>query len=401
MGYRHFPHFVIAVKRATTNGSFYVLRATIDMQMLNQQIRSLNLGPSSDVFIINRDGILQTHSRFHGKLLEQCSLAVPNYSSGAEVIQEYEENEAKHILGYAFIDRSPFILMAIQNQRDLMKTWTASRNDPIWFLLGSSIIILIVLLGGATYMVNRLREADARRARAFHNLEYTSKMASIGRLATSVAHEINNPLAIINEKAGLLKDMTTISGSLTKKDKVLSLVDSILGSVERCSTITHRLLGFARRLEAHTELIDLELLMKEVLGFLGKELDHRNIAVSFDFPDNFPSIESDRGQLQQVFLNIINNALAALKDGGWIKFILEERDTDMVAVMICDNGSGISPEDLKHIFEPFFSTKGEFGTGLGLSITYGIVEKLGGNISVESQLGSGTCFTVILPRRKA
>jgi len=99
-------------------------------------------------------------------------------------------------------------------------------------------------------------------------------------------------------------------------------------------------------------------------------------------------------------LNIINNAFGALQDGGWIRISLEERENHMVAVTICDNGSGISKEDLKHIFEPFFSTKGKFGTGLGLSITYEIVQKLGGQISVESELGEGTCFTVTLPCRE-
>lgn len=399
MGYRHFPHFVIAVKREMANGSFYVLRATIDTQMLIQQIRSLDLGPSSDVFLINHEGILQTSSRFHGKLLEPCSLESQKYSSGPEVIEEYLENGESYLLGYAYIEQSPFIVIIIQNQKDLMKTWIASRTDPIWFLIGSSVLILLVVLGSATYMIHRLREADIRRARAFHNLEYTNKMASIGRLAASVAHEINNPLAIINEKAGLLKDLVGISDNFTQKEKVSNLVNSILNSVERCSTITHRLLGFARRMEARTELISLELLLKEVLGFLGKELEHRNVEIHFEVADNFPSIENDRGQLQQVFLNIINNAIAALKQGGWIRFILEEAEGNRVAVKICDNGTGIAPDDLKHIFEPFFSTKGEFGTGLGLSITYDLVKKLGGDISVESELGQGTCFTVTLPRK--
>jgi two-component system NtrC family sensor kinase len=100
-------------------------------------------------------------------------------------------------------------------------------------------------------------------------------------------------------------------------------------------------------------------------------------------------------------LNIITNAFTASKDGGWIKIALEKRDINTVAVTICDNGTGISEEDLKHIFEPFFSTKGEFGTGLGLSITHEIITRLGGKITVESTLGVGSCFTLILPRTKA
>lgn len=400
MGYRKFPHFVIAVKHENLDGSFSVLRATIDMQLLTQHMQALELGSSSDVFIINRAGVLQTESRSHGNLLEFSTVSVPPYSGQAEVTPDYYEDGESRILGYAYLDKSPFILVTIQGRKDLMKNWMALRGDPIWFLVGSGVLILIVILGGSTYLVNRIREADTRRTKLFHNLEYTNKMASIGRLAASVAHEINNPLAIINEKAGLLKDMASVSDDFTKRDKVLSLVGSILNSVDRCSTITHRLLGFAKRMDVQSEPIDLGLLLKEVLGFLGKEVEHRSISVNFDIPDGFPTIESDRGQLQQVFLNIINNAFGALQDGGWIRISLEERGDGRIAVKICDNGSGISREDMKHVFEPFFSTKGKFGTGLGLSITYEIVQKLGGQITVESELGKGTCFTVTLPHRK-
>lgn len=400
MGFRNFPHFIIAVKQNSARGGAYVLRATIDMHLLNQQITALDLGPSSDVFIINNDGILQTNSRFHGRILEPCSIPLLKYSD-TEVIQEYTEKNQSFLLGYAVIEKSPFVLMIIQNQKDLMPNWLTRRQDPLWFLAGSSVLILLVVLGVSTYTVRRIRLADIRRAKAFHNLEYTNKMASIGRLAASVAHEINNPIAIINEKAGLLKDLASMTPDFTQKEKVLKLLDSIHNSVERVSTITHRLLGFSRRMNAHMELIDLPSLLREVLSFLGKELSHRNISITFEISDHFPAVESDRGQLQQVFLNIINNAIAAIKEGGWIRFTLAEVEPSRVAVKICDNGSGISPEDLKHIFEPFFSTKGEFGTGLGLSITYDIIKKLGGDIQVESQLGKGTCFTIVLPRQKA
>jgi two-component system, NtrC family, sensor kinase len=401
MGYRNFPHFVIAVRHSLQGGEFYVLRATVDMQLINRQIISLDLGPNSDVFIVNQMGILQTNSRYHGHVLEKASVPMPARLEGTEALLEYQDKGMTTYISYAPIERTPFILMMVHHQKDLMKNWYLNRRDPIWFLVISSILILLVVLGSSTYLVNRIREADSRRTRALHNLEYTNKMASIGRLAANVAHEINNPIAIINEKAGLLKDMVEADPAFNKHDKVLALANSILNSVDRCSTITHRLLGFARRLEAHIERIDLELLLKEVLEFLGKELDHRNIAIKFDLPEKVPSIESDRGLLQQVFLNIINNALAALKEGGQINCIVRIQDAQNVLVSICDNGTGIEPEDLKYIFEPFFSTKGDFGTGLGLSITRDIVEKLGGKITVESRYGEGTCFTVTLPRMRA
>ena len=121
-----------------------------------------------------------------------------------------------------------------------------------------------------------------------------------------------------------------------------------------------------------------------------------NINVTFDIPADLPPVESDRGQLQQVFLNIFNNAVAAVSSGGRIGFLAAAQDNN-VTVVIADNGSGIPTENLRHIFEPFFSTKGEFGTGLGLSITRDIVEKLGGRIDVESEVGKGTRFVIALP----
>jgi len=402
MGYRNFPHFVIAVKNERAGGSFYVLRATIDAETPIQKIISpLDLRPSTDVFVINREGILQTSSRFHGRILERSSVVAPPFSSRPEALEGHTREGQSYLLGYAYIERTPFILMIVAQPQALMKNWLSVRRDLIWFLIGSMVLILLVILWGSTYMVSRLREADLKRAALLHNAEYTNKMASIGRLAAGVAHEINNPLAIINEKAGLVKDLALLTEDFPQKEKIIKIIDSLLANVERCSTITHRLLGFAKRMDVHLETINLELLIREVLGFLEKEASYRDISVDFHIPEGFPSIQSDRGQLQQVFLNIINNAFAAVGEGGKIDISMrEERDGDAVAVTIKDNGHGISEEDLKRIFEPFFTTKKEGGVGLGLSITYGIVEKLGGRISVESKVGQGTGFTVILPAQK-
>ena len=126
---------------------------------------------------------------------------------------------------------------------------------------------------------------------------------------------------------------------------------------------------------------------RDVLGFLEKEASYRNIQIDFNYPEEPPTIVSDRGQLQQVFLNIINNAFAAMEDGGHIEIGIEAVGEDAVAVKIADDGVGISEDHLTHIFDPFFTTKKGAGTGLGLSITYGIVQKLGGQDQREEQGG--------------
>ena len=134
-----------------------------------------------------------------------------------------------------------------------------------------------------------------------------------------------------------------------------------------------------------------------MLGFLEKEAEYRSIAVSVKVND-VPVFEIDRGKLQQVFLNLLNNAFAAMDDGGHLDITAECKKKGLVSVTVADDGCGIPETDIKQILEPFFSTKtGQGGTGLGLSITYGLVQELGGIIIVESQEGKGSVFTVTLP----
>lgn len=396
LGYRELPHFVIAVKNERADGKIYILRTTFNAEILSNLINSLQTRPTSDMFIINREGILQTGSRFSGKILTKSDLAVPEFSARTEVIDVLLPLEQPAILGYAYITESPFVLLVVEKHETLMRNWLSLRRSLIIFLLASMISTLLVILVGSKYLINRLREADLRRAAILHKVEYTNKMASIGRLAAGVAHEINNPLAIINEKAGLLQDLVAFESEFANKDKFNKIIESIIKSVGRCSKITHRLLGFAKHMDVVNETIDMRLLLEEVMGFLDKECIHSNVTLKANFPDDLPTIRSDRGQLQQVFLNIINNAFAAIENGGKIEITIKMRDTNKMAISIADNGVGIPPDVLNHIFEPFFTTKKKHGTGLGLSITYGIVEKLGGQIEVESKVGVGTTFTVIL-----
>jgi two-component system NtrC family sensor kinase len=178
-------------------------------------------------------------------------------------------------------------------------------------------------------------------------------------------------------------------------------VGAITKAADRCGGITHRLLGFAKHMDVQSETINLDLLLREVLSFLEKEASFRNVAIEFNYPEDPPTIVSDRGQLQQVFLNILNNAFAAVTDGGRIEIGILSAGPDAVAVSIADNGVGIPESHLARIFDPFFTTKKGAGTGLGLSITYGIVQKLGGRIDVTSTVGEGTCFTVTLPINQA
>ncbi len=399
LGYRRYPHFLVAVKHEDKRGGFYILRATINTDFLRKQVITTENGSFSDSLIINRKGVLQTGSRHYGDVLEKVSLDVPPYSRNAAVLEKVAEEGGPYFISYAYVENSPFIFMMIKRPKSLQKGWLSLRGKLLVFLFISVIVIVLLVMALSSILVSLIRESDRRRDKILHQVEYTNKMASIGRLASGVAHEINNPLAIINEKAGLLKDLATLSDDFPNKERTIKILDSVLQSVERCSTITHRLLGFARHMDLENQTIDLRQLINEVLGFLEKEAMFRNIEVKYLMPGNLPPIVSDRGRLQQVFLNIINNAFAAVDDGGEIQIGMEVADGENITVTITDNGHGMSEEDMKRIFEPFFTTR-HSGTGLGLSITYGIVEKLGGKIQVASKVGEGTSFAVTLPIHK-
>jgi len=271
------------------------------------------------------------------------------------------------------------------------------RTDILLILCVSILVIYTVAARTVGTLIARLQESDKEREQAMLQMEHSQKLSSIGRLAAGVAHEINNPLAIINEKAGLLCDILEMEKAFPRREQFDGNLKAITGAVARCSDITHRMLGFARRMDVKIEELDVNIVLGETLLFLEKEAQHRNIAIIQELADGLPKIACDRGQLQQVFLNVLNNALAAVEDGGETRISSSLYDQDSVAISIADNGSGMDEETQKHIFEPFFTTKNEKGTGLGMSIIYGIVKRHGGEIQVDSEKGKGTIITIILP----
>jgi len=404
MGYRKFPHFVIAVKKELPEkGTFCILRATIDMATLNRYISTVNLKSKDDAFIVNRVGILQTQSRYHGNVLDTVNLEVPRPKE-AVTLSEVRQGGTTFIFGYATIKNSDWtmgVMVAPTAQTSLVNL-LASDIAAIYLVLLLISLGIFANIRITVKVVNWIREAELEREEAIVQTHHTGRLASIGRLAAGVAHEINNPLAIINEKAGLMKDLMQMTDAPIDRDKFIGLIKAISDSVHRCRTITHRLLGFARRMDIQHEEIDLNDTIKEVIEFLDKEVLYRNIGLVTRLKEDLPRIVSDKGQLQQVFLNIINNAIDAVKDGGKIVVSSEVKNRNMVRISVQDNGQGIPKDAVKSIFEPFYTTKGKGkGTGLGLSISYGIVQRLGGDISIESEEGSGSTFSIDLPIRAA
>ncbi len=401
-GYRDIPHIVLAVKSNRPDGRHFFLRATLETEKLFQTLSSYETGQHVDIFLVNRNGLLQTPSPFYEREDHRMKIMPPVYSERTQAVLSTDSKGQQIVVGYAFINTkvvdTPFILMVVKQKAGLMKVWMDMRSNINWFLGVSTLIVVAVITLTSTIMVNKIFKADREKAKTMVAAEQNCQLASVGQLAAGVAHEINNPLALINETAGYVRDLFQLKDQYKDDPELLEHIDSIIDAVDRCGIITRQLLGFARRFDVKTQSTDLKEIVSDVLNFHKKEAEYRNISIHMDIPDTVPIIETDRGKLQQIILNLVNNAFQAIGNGCSVAIRAEIASPDRVRLVIQDNGCGISEDHLNKVFEPFFTTKPEGkGTGLGLSITYGLVKKLHGDIEVQSQTGKGTTFVITLP----
>jgi two-component system NtrC family sensor kinase len=395
LGFRKVPHFVIAVLVREKNRN-WILRATIDSNVIENIVYAAQTGKTGDAYLINRENLLQTKPRFGGNLLERPS--GPDFSS---VVEETTLKDKATLYAAIPIKTKKWVLVIKDDAREPLAPLLRAK-----YLVGllSLLAIGLIILGSVlttNIVLKRLIKSDREKAKSDEVMVHESKMAALGKMAAGVAHEINNPLAVIAEEAGWMKDL------LKEEDVAHSpnfqeyqdTIKKIEYHVERVKKVTHRLLGFARRMEPTEEKVLVNTVLEECVGFLENEARYHNISINREFAPNLPTISSDSSQLQQVFLNILNNAIDAMgKDGAITLRTFHQPDNHQVVIKISDTGPGIPKDTLAKIFDPFFTTKevGK-GTGLGLSISYSIIEKLGGTITVDSELGQGTTFTISLP----
>ncbi len=409
LGYRDYPHMVVAVHRLEENGMSWTLRVATDTLRLQQIVSVVGPEHDTDVFLVDKDGVLQTDSSLYGKALESIGMDMPPQSHETVVRRVTDAQGRQLMVASCTLTGTEFVLMAVKPVADAIRPWMLVRSELLLVLCGGIALIVLVSRVLMGQLVNRLQASDERRVAAFAQMEHSQKLSSIGRLAAGVAHEVNNPLAVINEKAGLAMDLLALDSGLDNgsqhRKRLHDLLEEIASTVERARGITHRLLGFARRMEANRQTLHIEEVITETLGFLEREAVNRGVSLEMELAEDLPEIVSDRGQLQQVFLNLVGNALDAVAAGGsnsvsagaFVRVSCSYQEDTGLVVSVTDNGKGMSPEVLKHIFEPFYSTKADKGTGLGMFITYGIVRRLGGEIHVESEEGRGSVVRVTLP----
>ena len=264
----------------------------------------------------------------------------------------------------------------------------------------SALVLSAVALCFGAYQLKQLEAAHKQKCFLDEQLIQSQKLAAVGELSSGIAHEINNPLAIIGQEAEwmghLIKDLA--AGKAGKEDELQDSLAEILRQVDRCKDITHKLLDFARKKEPLVQGADINKLLEDMIKLVEKEAVHKGITITRNYSEDLPLVYTDTPLMRQVALNLLNNAVYAIGNNGNITVVTRVEGDEFIVVEVQDTGCGIAKEDLARIFDPFFTTKPQGkGTGLGLSICHGIVTRLGGLIRVESKPGEGSTFFVSLP----
>ncbi|MBF0430890.1 MAG: ATP-binding protein [Fibrobacteria bacterium] len=388
LGLRKKPHFTIGVKRIIDN-KYIVMRATLDPEKIYEYMTSIE--GAKDVYIstINRKGYYQLVTPHVGNVLDNSGIIPPDKPYLGT--QHTDFNGKKVSYAYARLQNASWAVVVRPASN------ISSFNVSLQILIIGGLIILVIL---SIIFINarRLVRMEKDKDMARNQLEHASKLASVGELAGGIAHEINNPLAIIASEAGLMKDFMELKKEgYTGCEGMNSHLDNITEAAYRCRDITTRLLSFVRKEEFNLKEWCIHDLIDDVVsGFLEREMAVSGIQIERKYA-KLPDIVIDGNQFKQVLLNIINNAVDAISPPGNIT-IVTTSDGKNELITITDTGKGMSEEQMQKVFLPFFTTKevGK-GTGLGLSVSYAIIKNLGGNINVESKTGEGSSFSIVLP----
>ena len=407
-GFRNAPHFIIAVTRIEENRN-WVLRASINTEYFRSLVEGVGMGATGEVYLSTRDGILQTTPRFSGKIMEKATLPIEFFGEERSVgIYEADKNDSsrrfpRQLVAYTWLENPRWKLVVRQDYSEAFRDANQANWAALISLHISLLIILIISVISARYMIKIIKNRDEEADWLNRQLVHAGKLASLGELSAGVAHEINNPLAIILTESQVMRDTIGDASGMNDdvKTELIASLSQTESQVHRCSLITQNLLKFSRRNKSQRESVNLNAFIEEVIRLMDGRAKGMGIQFVLDLEKDIPSFRSDPSLLQQVMINLINNAVDAHEGKPYGTISIGTRTDNSrhgVEITVGDTGSGISPENLEKIFDPFFTTKAVGkGTGLGLSITYSTIKGVGGDISVRSTIGKGTQFNIFLP----
>ncbi len=403
LGLRGLPHFIVAIRRES-EGRVWILRATIDFVAFNNLVEGIRIGTSGFAFIVNRAGEFQTtpHMALHAG--EGCFggflTCAEDTTRKIYIAVRPDEAGIESIYVTGLLKDRSWLLVYKQHTTDAFRELRrAERISLLFFLLGGiSIVIMALLL--SRRMVDRIAAADREKESMSRQVIESGKLASLGELAAGVAHEINNPVAVMIEEAGWIEDLMA-DGHLDDEDQQAEIhraLKQINTQGKRCKEITRKLLSFARGSEGSHQKLDLNQVIGDVGNLVAQRAKYANIEIETRLSPQLPAVLGSETEMHQVLLNLVNNALYAMEKEGGQLTVSSVLQNGQIVISVGDTGPGIPRAIVDRIFDPFFTTKpvGQ-GTGLGLSICYGIVKKMGGEIEVVSEIGKGSTFRVRLP----
>jgi len=443
LGMRGHPHFIVAVKREW-QGRMWLVRATIDFMAFNTLVEDFTMGKTGTAFILNRQGEFQTRPpkgtikltlQQYKNLFEMGEdargnktgdhIIAPSVLGQDELFQiardfeprvdryavrpphkyttftveKHGEDSTRFLVVAAFLKSDDWLLIFQQEKRDAFSKLYETQIIAVLIMCAGAVLIIFMAFFISGQLVKRIARLDSEKEVMNQQIVETGKLASIGELAAGIAHEINNPVAIMVEEAGWIQDL--LSEGIDKGDNFEEFkraLNQIETQGHRCKGITHKLLSFARKTDSRMETLQLNAFVNEVVDLLSQKFKYANIEVDVQLYPELPTIQASATEVQQVLMNILQNAVYAMEKTGGKITIMTEADDQHIFISINDTGPGIASDNLARIFDPFFTTRpvGK-GTGLGLSICYGIINKMGGRIDVESKLDEGTTFTIVLP----
>ena len=411
LGYRQMPHFVIAIAKID-GGEGWIIRATIDSRIFNELVEKVRIGKTGEAYLINKSGHFQTERRSGGALMGKDADADKYLSTNDEFKTFIQDDSAGVPFLYAttWLKNKDWLLIVRQEKSDAFQALRSAGSIAILIAVLGGVLIVGMAFAMTSRIIKRMELMDQEKGELSQQLIVASRLAEIGEMSAGFAHEINNPLQIIRAEQTLIE---TIMSELEERgdlnnssdlDEIKDSLGQIRVQIDRCASITQALLKFARKKEPVTTMVDLHKFIPSVIEMVKKKASVDGISIETVFNGATPPISSDEGQLQQVLVNLLNNAIDAIIDkksseNGLIKVLLSSKNNDSVEISVQDNGSGITQENMEKIFTPFFTTKpvGK-GTGLGLPVCYGIIDKMGGLMEVSSELGKGTTFTIRLPK---
>jgi len=395
LGFREQPHFAIAVKRRGPEGDV-IARAVIFPGQIQEYLSSLEHAQDTRTAVVDARGRYQVAPPTEGELLASSPFRPPREEPFGNLTVELDGRAIT--CGFAWLQTTGWALVVHESPG----TDSGSLPTHLVWLTG-----LFVMIGGLAIwlrtraVVRHQRETDETEASLSGQLVHAAKLASVGELAAGIAHEINNPLAIIAEEVGLIKDLHSPEfAALMTPERLERHLGNIHDATFRCRDITRKLLGFVRQDEVKLEDHDIRVILDGVVdGMLGTSISLTNVEVVKEYARDLPQVLIDRGQIEQVFLNLVKNAVDAMEETGRLTLAVTGT-AEAVTVSVTDTGVGLEPEQVERVFQPFYTTKevGQ-GTGLGLAVSLGIVKNLGGNMFVQSSPGQGSRFVVELPAR--